>query len=78
MAKKSDTINLTVVDDISDEGHGDLYKASIADKHVQKPELIDNDVDRVIVAGNALLYYKNCDEPSRLPFLHRDMIRRFR
>lgn len=50
------------LDDISDEGHGDLYKASIADKHVQKPELIDNDVDRVIVAGNALLYYKNCDD----------------
>lgn len=50
------------LDDVSEEGYGDLYKASIVNGHLQKPELFDSDVDSCQVVGNTLYYFKNYDD----------------
>lgn len=54
---------LYFLDDVSDEGRGDLYKAVIADAAVQKPELLDDDVDNAGVydSKNTIAYFKNYD-----------------
>ena len=71
----ADEKSLYFVDDVSDEDHGNLYKAAITDKAVQEPELVDSGVycDRSYVWGwglnvveNPLVYFKNYDsEKSR-------------
>lgn len=55
---------LYFLDDVSDEGRGDLYKAIITDASVQKPELIDDDVDNTAIydLNNAIAYFKNFDD----------------
>lgn len=46
-----------------DEETGDLYKAAISGASIQKPELIDDEVDNtgIYYEKNTIAYFKNCD-----------------
>ena len=61
----SDGSMLYFLDDISDSGDGDLYKVTITDGQVGKPEIYDSDVsnhDIFFTATGSIGYYKNVKE----------------
>ena len=52
------------LDDVSDGGDGDLYKATITDGQIGKPELFDSDVNNswiFLTSKDEIAYYKNVD-----------------
>lgn len=60
----SDGKELFYVEDLADdEESGDLYKANISEKGVQKPEFVDEDVYPYLLrqVDNHLIYFKNYD-----------------
>lgn len=55
------------LDDVSESGVGDIYKATISDGQVGKPEMYDSDVsnsDVTITEDDSLVYYKNVDNEA--------------
>lgn len=55
------------LDDVSEGGVGDIYKATISDGQVGKPEMYDSDVsnsDVTITEDDSLVYYKNVDNEA--------------
>jgi len=57
----SDGSTVYFLDDISDDGYGDLYKLAIADGKAGKPEIYDSDVSSqaIFFSDDKLVYYKN-------------------
>lgn len=59
-----DGATLYFLDDVSDGGDGDLYKATITDGQIGKPELFDSDVNNswiFLTSKDEIAYYKNVD-----------------
>lgn len=55
------------LDDVSESGVGDIYKVTISDGQVGKPEMYDSDVsnsDVTITEDDSLVYYKNVDNEA--------------
>ncbi|MCI8417932.1 MAG: zinc ribbon domain-containing protein [Lachnospiraceae bacterium] len=56
------------LDEVAEDGYGDLYKMEISSKSINSPSLYDSEVynsSLYFVSGDKLIYYKNVDNDSR-------------